>query len=29
LSHTNNRYAIESWFFAGSTAPLKQQPVVF
>ena len=29
LSHTKNRYAIESWFFAGSTAPLKQQPVVF
>jgi hypothetical protein len=28
-SHTKNRYAIESWFFAGSTAPLKQQPVVF
>lgn len=28
LNHTNNRYAIESWFFAGSTAPLKQQPVV-
>jgi hypothetical protein len=29
LNHTRNRYAIESWFFAGSTAPLKQQPVVF
>lgn len=29
LNHTNNRYAIESWFFAGSTAPMKQQPVVF
>jgi hypothetical protein len=29
LNHTQNRYAIESWFFAGSTAPLKQQPVVF
>ena len=29
VDHTNNRYAIESWFFAGSTAPLKQQPVVF
>lgn len=29
LNHTNNRYAIESWFFAGSTAPVKQQPVVF
>jgi hypothetical protein len=28
LNHTKNRYAIESWFFAGSTAPLKQQPVV-
>jgi len=28
LNHTRNRYAIESWFFAGSTAPLKQQPVV-
>lgn len=28
LNHTNNRYAIESWFFAGSTAPVKQQPVV-
>lgn len=29
LNHTQNRYAIESWFFAGSTAPRKQQPVVF
>jgi hypothetical protein len=29
VDHTKNRYAIESWFFAGSTAPLKQQPVVF
>lgn len=29
LNHSKNRYAIESWFFAGSTAPLKQQPVVF
>ena len=29
LNHTENRYAVESWFFAGSTAPLKQQPVVF
>lgn len=29
LNHTRNRYAIESWFFAGSTAPRKQQPVVF
>lgn len=28
LAHTQNRYALESWFFAGSTAPLKQQPVV-
>lgn len=28
LNHSKNRYAIESWFFAGSTAPLKQQPVV-
>jgi phytanoyl-CoA dioxygenase PhyH len=28
LNHTENRYAIESWFFAASTAPLKQQPVV-
>ena len=28
-NHTLNRYAIESWFFAGSAAPLKQQPVVF
>ena len=27
--HTQNRYALESWFFAGSTAPKKQQPVVF
>ena len=29
LNHTRNRYALEAWFFAGSTAPLKQQPVVF
>jgi len=29
LNHTRNRYAVEAWFFAGSTAPLKQQPVVF
>jgi hypothetical protein len=29
IDHTQNRYAIESWFFAGSTAPKKQQPVVF
>jgi Phytanoyl-CoA dioxygenase (PhyH) len=28
LNHTQNRYAIEGWFFAGSTAPRKQQPVV-
>ncbi len=28
-NHTQNRYALESWFFAGSTAPMKQQPVVF
>ena len=27
-NHTQNRYALESWFFAGSTAPRKQQPVV-
>lgn len=24
-----NRYAVESWFFAASTAPVKQQPLVF
>ncbi len=24
-----NRYAVESWFFAASTAPAKQQPLVF
>lgn len=29
LNHTKNRYAVESWFFAGSTAPAKQQPLVF
>lgn len=29
LDHTQNRYAVETWFFAGSTAPLKQQPVCF
>ncbi len=29
LNHTKNRYALETWFFAGSTAPHKQQPVVF
>lgn len=28
LKHTQNRYAIEGWFFAGSTAPRRQQPVV-
>jgi hypothetical protein len=28
-NHTKNRYALESWFFASSTAPMKQQPVVF
>ncbi len=26
--HTAVRYAIESWFFAASTAPLKQQPIL-
>jgi hypothetical protein len=26
--HTAVRYAIESWFFAASTAPMKQQPLV-
>jgi hypothetical protein len=25
----NNRYAVESWFFAGSKAPVKQQPLLF
>ena len=29
LSHSKNRYAVESWFFAGSTAPTKQQPLLF
>ncbi len=29
LNHSKNRYAVETWFFAGSTAPRKQQPVVF
>jgi hypothetical protein len=29
LDHTRNRYAVETWFFAGSTAPRKQQPVLF
>lgn len=28
-SHTSNRYAVESWFFARSTAPDKQQPLLF
>lgn len=28
-AHTNNRYAVESWFFARSTAPGKQQPLLF
>lgn len=28
-AHTDNRYAVESWFFAASTAPAKQQPLVF
>ncbi len=28
MHHTANRYAIETWWFAGSTAPMKQQPVV-
>jgi hypothetical protein len=26
--HTAVRYAIESWFFAASTAPLRQQPIL-
>lgn len=26
--HTAVRYAIESWFFAASSAPLKQQPIL-
>ena len=29
IDHTQNRHALESWFFAGSTAPIKQQPVIF
>lgn len=29
LDHTENRYALESWFFAASRAPDKQQPLVF
>jgi len=28
VDHTQNRYALESWFFAASCAPMKQQPVV-
>jgi len=28
-AHSVNRYAVESWFFAGSTAPVKQQPLLF
>ncbi len=28
LHHTAVRYAIESWFFAASSAPLKQQPIL-
>ncbi len=28
-SHVHNRYAVESWFFAASTAPPKQIPLVF
>ncbi|WP_116367391.1 phytanoyl-CoA dioxygenase family protein [Parahaliea mediterranea] len=27
--HTAYRYAVESWFFAASRAPAKQQPVLF
>ncbi|MFT7048385.1 MAG: hypothetical protein ACJAZE_000772 [Halioglobus sp.] len=27
--HTENRYALESWFFAASRAPAKQMPVYF
>lgn len=27
--HTENRYALESWFFAASRAPAKQMPVFF
>lgn len=26
---TESRYAVESWFFAASTAPAKQQPLLF
>ena len=28
MHHTAVRYAIESWFFAASTAPIKQHPIV-
>jgi hypothetical protein len=28
MDHTEDRYALESWFFAASRAPLKQMPVV-
>lgn len=28
VNHTQNRYALESWFFAASNAPRKQQPIV-
>lgn len=28
VHHTAVRYAIESWFFAASSAPLKQQPIL-
>jgi hypothetical protein len=27
--HHRNRYALESWFFAASRAPQKQQPLIF
>jgi hypothetical protein len=29
LEDRENRYAVESWFFSASTAPEKQQPLVF
>jgi hypothetical protein len=29
VDHSCNRYAVESWFFADSTAPAKQQPLLF
>lgn len=28
IDHSQNRYALESWFFAASNAPKKQQPIV-